>query len=146
MRFGIREGEFAQPSHDLSMLGHHEREKSFSHRVGLPLERTKLVSHQVWVLGCEYDVAFFAELGCEIMIGSMIALDHVFWASFQTVLAYHHRTPLAGLNVLRHEEDAIGEELRVHVENDFVPRPFLPHRIFFGNEGREGANPLRNDQ
>jgi len=88
------------------------------------LEGTKLVSHQVWVLRSEDDEAFLAELGCEIVIGSVVTLDHVFWASFQAMLAYNHGTPLAGLNVFRHEEDTIGKELGVCVENDFVPRPF----------------------
>src|SRR5262249_23544213 len=48
---------------------------------------------------------------------------HILWLPLQPVLAYHNWSLLALLQVLRHQQDTVGEDIGVKIEHDFVAFP-----------------------
>ena len=72
------------------------------------------------------DVAAVRELGAEGVVGPRLRpwIDDVLWPAFEAMLADDHRPVLAGLQVFRHKQDAVGEDVRIEIERDFVAFPF----------------------
>ena len=94
--------------------------------LALRCKHAELVVADVRVLRRVDDVAPVGELGAEGMVvfGVFLGVDHVGRPAFQAVLADDHRPLLAGLQVLRQQQDAVGEHVGVEVERHFVARYF----------------------
>ena len=72
------------------------------------------------------DVAQFDEPAREVVVDRpLLDVDGVGRPPFEAVLAHDHRPLLAGLQVLRQQQDAVGEHVRVHVEHHLVAGPGL---------------------
>ena len=108
------------------MLGGDEREQRQLERVGLALQQAESIAADVRVLRGEDDVAAVGQVGAESVVrGLDRPVDDHLRGALQAVLADDHRPPLAGLDVLGQQQDAVGEHVRIDVENHLVARPLV---------------------
>ena len=105
------------------MLRRDEREQRELHRVPLAVEHPVEVLAAVRVVRREGDEAAFREPGREVVVGRVVALDHVFGQAVPAVLADHDRPLLALLDPLGHQQHAPGEDVGIDVEHDLVAGP-----------------------
>ena len=120
-------------------------EKSDSlQRMRLALDLAEPVLADVRVLRRERDEAFFGQARGEAVVEVRVdrRVGHFPRPAFEPVLADDDRAPLAGLEVLRHEQDAVGEHAGPDVEHDLVAAELrlVEHRRVrgFGGRGRVG--------
>ena len=94
---------------------------------------------EVQVLRREGHEAAIGQPGGKVVIGGIVARKDVGRPAFQAVLADDHRPPLARLDVLGHQQHAVGEHLGQHVQHDFVADPLLARRNSCGSCGFAGS-------
>ena len=119
---GVDERQRLEPVGELLVLRDDHREERLLERVRLALEGPEAVAEDVEVLGREGDEPAAGEGRGEVVVRLVVDLrvGHVLRSAFEAVLADDDRPPLALLDPLRHEQDAVGDHVREDVEDDLV--------------------------
>ena len=103
------------------MLGDDEGEEGFADGVGFELEGAEAIFEDVEVLGGEGDEAALGEGGGEGLVVVVAGLaDGVLGAALEAVLADDYGTASARGDVIRDEQEAVGEQAGEDVEDDLV--------------------------
>lgn len=101
-----------------------EAEEGGLEEVGFALDLAEACLAVVGVLGCIDDVAEFDELSGELAVdGAWFGVDGVSGVAFEAMLADDEGSFVAGGKVFGEEEDAVGEDVGVDIEEEFVAGP-----------------------
>jgi hypothetical protein len=74
------------------------------------------------------DESPFREPRGKVVVGRHVPVERVARYAVSAVLTDHDGPPLAGLQVLRHDQNAPGEDLRPHIQHYIVGRPVVRFR------------------
>src|SRR5262245_2602954 len=90
------------------------------------LDHAETILSNVGVLWSEGDEPLFGEPHCiaVIVVAVDLGIGYVGRPALEPVLAYHDGTPLPGGNILRHEENALGEDAGPNIEHHLVSAIF----------------------
>ncbi len=137
---GVDKGQVLEPGDDLLMLRDDGGEEGLAEGITLALEGAETVFEDVGVLGRERDESAVREASGVVVIGVVISFDEVLGATFKSVLADHHRTTFAGLEILWNQQDSVRDDVGEHIEDDFVTGPAF---AFVGAAGARGGRQQR---
>src|SRR3954453_11101783 len=110
------------------MLRHDDAEKRFLDRIGLALKGTKAIREDIEVLRREGDETAIGQLSRKalVILGAIAFLEEdILRPAFESVLANNHGTLLALLQILRQQQNAIGDDIGEDFENNLMADPFL---------------------
>src|SRR5579885_3211895 len=117
---GVHHRQGGQPAQDLVVLADDEGEQRAFHAVGFAAQPTVAVLSAVEVVRGEGDETLLGQARGEVVIVGVVAFHHLAREALAPMLADHHGPALAGANVLGHEQDAPGEDVRPDVQHHFV--------------------------
>ena len=101
------------------------RKQRRSQRIAFSLQGAEAVFEDVKILGGECNESSLAKFRGEIMIGPMIARNHILRPAFQAMLANHDGAFFVLLQILWPEQDPVSDDFREDIHHDFVRRPLL---------------------
>ena len=134
----IDEGEGLEEVKGALVLAEDEAEEGGLEEVGFALDLAEACLAVVGVLGGIDDVAEFDESSGELVVdGSGFGIDGVAGVSFEAVLADDEGAFFTGGKVFGDEEDAVGEDVGVDIEEEFVAGPG-GQVVEFAGAGPEG--------
>jgi hypothetical protein len=115
----IDEGEGLEEVEGALVLAEDEAEEGGLEEVGFALDLAEACLAVVGVLGCIDDVAEFDELSGELAVdGAWFGVDGVAGVAFEAMLADDEGSFVAGGKVFGEEEDAVGEDVGVDIEEE----------------------------
>ena len=119
----------AQPVQNPLVLAQHHREQRRLQRIRLPLQHPEIVLPPIRIMRRERDEAALRQLRRKRAVitepAALRVLRHrVLRHALQPVLTHHHRSPLARLQIFRHQQIAPRHHARPHVQHHLVARPF----------------------
>ena len=95
------------------MLRHDDRVQRFTQRVGLALQRAKLIAEDVGILRRENDKATLGQPAGKLVVGGvdLLGIGHVGGPPLKAVLANDDRTLFTRLDPFGHKQNAVGEHV-----------------------------------
>src|SRR6266571_5829183 len=123
----IHKGKSSEPLENMVVLGDDEGKQRRLYPVRLAAEPTIAVFAAIKIVWRKYHEAQIGQLRRELVVVVSISgcLNDIGGHAASSVLAHHHRPPLARLDVLGHKQDAPCKNILPDVEDHFISNPRL---------------------